>query len=167
MVHLECLISLLDEHSKKYENFAFIGDFNVNTSDSSMKEFCSLNGLKNLISKPTCYKNSEKPTCNDFILTNQPTLFQRSAVLETGLSGFHLLTVKEFKMSFQKRKPQIITYRNYKNYDNDVFRSEIQTFCSLKETDLGLFKESIFCIFDKHAPIRKKIPSCKRSPFHD
>ena len=44
--HLECLNSLLDEHSK---NFIFIGDFNMNTSDSSMKEFCSLNGIKNQI----------------------------------------------------------------------------------------------------------------------
>ena len=163
--HLECLNSLLDEHSKKYENYVFIGDFNVNTSDSSMKEFCSLNGLKNLINEPTCYKNSEKPTCIDLILTNQPTLFQRSAVLETGLSDFHLLTVTEFKMSFQKCKPRIITYRNYKNYDNDVFRSEIQTFCSLNETDLGLFKESIFCIFNKLAPIRKKYLRANEAPF--
>ena len=84
--HLECLNSLLDEHSKKYENYVFIGDFNVNTSDSSMKEFCSLNGLKNLINEPTCYKNSEKPTCIDLILTNQLTLFQSSDVVETGLS---------------------------------------------------------------------------------
>ena len=153
--HLECLNSLLDEHSKKYENFVFIGDFNVNTSDSSMKEFCSLNGLKNLINKPTYYKNSEKPTCIDSILANQPTLFQRSA----------FLTVTEFKMSFQKCKPRIITYRNYKNYDNDVFRSEIQTFSSLNETDLGLFKESIFCIFNKHAPIRKKYLRANEAPF--
>ena len=36
------------------------------------------------------------------------------------------------------------------------FRSEIQTFCSLNETNLGLFTESIFCIFNKHAPIRKR-----------
>ena len=57
--------------------------------------------------------------------------------LETGLD-FHLLRVTEFKMSFQKCKPHIITYRNYKNYDNDVFRSEIQSF--LNETYLGLLK---------------------------
>ena len=122
--HLEYLNSVLDEHSKKYENYVFIGYFNVNTG-ISMKEFCSLNGLKNLTNEPTCYKNSEKPTCIDLILTNQPTLFQRSAVLETGLSDFHLLTVTKFKISFQKCKAHIITYRNYKNYDNDVFRSEI------------------------------------------
>ena len=59
-------------------------------------------------------------------------------------------------MNFQKCKPHYITYRNYKNYDNDAFRSESQSFCSLNETNLGLFKESIFRIFNKHRPIRKK-----------
>ena len=68
-------------------------------------------------------------------------------------------------MSFQKCKPRIITYRNYKNYDNDVLRSEIQTFCSLNETDLGLFKKSIFCIFNKLAPIRKKYLRANEAPF--
>ena len=58
--HLECLNSLL-------------GDFNVNTSDSFMKKFCSLNGFKNLINDPTYCKNSEKPTCIDLELTNQST----------------------------------------------------------------------------------------------
>ena len=128
----------------------------MNTSDSSMKEFCNLKGLKNLIIEPTCYKNSGKLTCIDLLLTNQPTLFQRKAVLETGVSDFHLLTVTKFKMSFQKFKPHIITYQNCKSYDNDVLRSEIQTFCSLDETDIGLFNESIFCSFNKHAPVRKK-----------
>ena len=48
----------------------------------------------------------------------------------TELSDFHLLTFTEFKTSFQKYKPHIITYRNYKNYGNDVFIPEIQIFCS-------------------------------------
>ena len=51
------------------------------------------------------------------------------------------------------------------NFDNDAFRSEIQSFCSLNETDLGLFKESIFCIFNKHAPIRKKYLRANEAPF--
>ena len=79
----------------------------MNTSESSMKEFCSLNGLKNIINEPTCYKNSGK-TCIDLILPNQRTSCHHSTVLETGLSDFHLLTVTEFKMNFQKCKPHII-----------------------------------------------------------
>ena len=88
--HLECLNSVLDEYSKKYENYVFIGEFNVNSSDSSMKEFCNLNGLRNLINEPTCYKNSEKPTCIDLIITNQATLFQHSTVFEARLSDLLL-----------------------------------------------------------------------------
>ena len=37
--NLECLNSLLDEYSKKYENYVFIDDFNMNASGGSMKEF--------------------------------------------------------------------------------------------------------------------------------
>ena len=96
----------------------------------------------------------EKATCIDLILTNQPTLFQHSTVLETGLSDFHLLKNTEFKISFQKCTSHIITYWNYKNYDNNAFRSEIQRF-SLNKTDLGLFNESIFFIFNNYASIRK------------
>ena len=45
------------------------------------------------------------------------------------------------------------------------FRSEIQTFCSLNETNLGVFTESIFCIFNKHAPIRKRYLRANEAPF--
>ena len=69
----------------------------MNISDSSIKKFCSLNELENLISEPTCYKNSEKTTYADLILASQSTLFQHKIVLETGFSDFHLPTVTEFK----------------------------------------------------------------------
>ena len=62
--HLEYLNSILDEYSKKYENYVFIGDFNVDMSDCSMKEFCSLNGLKNLITNQHATRT----------LKNQPAL---------------------------------------------------------------------------------------------
>ena len=68
-------------------------------------------------------------------------------------------------MSFQTYKPRIITYRIYRNDGNDAFRTEIQIFYCLSETDLGLFKESVFCIFNKHAPIRKKYLRANEAPF--
>ena len=92
-----------------------------------MKEFCTLNELKNLINEPTCFKNPEKPICIDLILTNQPTYFQLSTVLETGLSVFNLVTVTEFRMGFMKSKPRIIAYRDYKKFNNNAFRFEIQS----------------------------------------
>ena len=72
---------------------------------------------------------------------------QLSTYLENGLSDFHLLTVREFKMGFTKYTSRTITYRDYKNFNNKVFRSEIQSLSS-SEADLGFFKDSIFHIFN-------------------
>ena len=129
-----------------------------------MKEFCNLNGLKSLINECTCSKNPQKPTCIDLILTNRPAYFQSSPVLETGLSDFDLLTVTKFKMCFTKSKPRIITYRDYKKFNNNAFRSEIQSPYS-SEPDLGFFKDSIFHIFNKLAPIKKKYLRASEAPF--
>ena len=66
----------IDLYSKSYENIKLIGDYNVEISDSHMDSFCAIYHLKSLIKKPTCYKNLEKPTCMDLILTNSPRQFQ-------------------------------------------------------------------------------------------
>ena len=63
---------VIDEHSKTYDNFIFIGDFNEVIDENSMKHFCDINCLKNLIKVATCLKNPDKPTCNDLILKIGP-----------------------------------------------------------------------------------------------
>ena len=86
-----------------------MGDFLVTMDDKFMIDFCELNNLSSLTGKPTCYKNFDKLTCIDLILTSKPSYSRHSNVFETGLSDFHLLTVTEFKMGFQKLKPGVIT----------------------------------------------------------
>ena len=92
----------------------FIGDFNVTMDDKFTIDFCKLIVLSSLINKLARYKNLDKPTRIDLILTNKPSYFQQSNVFDTGLTDFLLLTVTEFKMGFQKNKPQVITYRIYR-----------------------------------------------------
>ena len=158
--HLECLNHLIDEHSSSFDHFIFIGDFNVSTNHNSIN-VCDLNGLRNLINVPTCFNN---PTSIDLILTNRPSYFQRSTVFETDLSDFHLLTITEFKTSFQKREPKIIKYRDYKNFDNHNFRSEILQ-RNFNYTDLRTFKKTVFNIFNKYAPIKRKYVRANEAPF--
>ena len=67
-------------------------------------------------------------------------------------------------MGFTKSKPRIITYRDYKKFNNSACRSEIQILCS-SETELGFFKDSIFHIFSKHAPIKKNYLCANEAPF--
>ena len=56
-----------------------------------MEDFCSLNNLKSLIKKLTCYKNHENPSCIDLILTNRSGYFQHSNAFEIGIYDIHLL----------------------------------------------------------------------------
>ena len=161
--HLECLNRIMDEFSKNYDNVIFLGDFNTSINDNAMKSFCSLKDLTSLIDQPTCYKSPGKPTCIDLILTNRPNYFQQNNVFETGLSDFHMMVVTELKMGFQKLKPHIVAYRDYEHFDNEKFRSDIENCAS--EKNLKCFKGIVFCIFNKHAPIKRKYVRANEALF--
>ena len=60
----------------------------------------------------------------DLIVTNRPRSFCNSDSLETGLSDFHKLIVTVLKTFFKKQSSKIISYRNYKNFSNDLFRTD-------------------------------------------
>ena len=75
------------------KNILILGDFNVSVKQSHIKCFRDNYGLKILIIKPTCYKNSENPTSINLMLTNVPRSFQSTCVAETGLSDFHFMAL--------------------------------------------------------------------------
>ena len=83
--YLENLHKGLALYSSKYENFIVLGDFNVGMDNSDMTVFCDTHNLKCLIKEPTCYKNSENPSCIDLILTNNRKC---SCVVETACQIF-------------------------------------------------------------------------------
>ena len=75
-----------------------------------MKVFCDSCEFKSLIEDATCYKNPKNPSCINLILTNNPNSFQKSGVIETGLSDFLKMTVTVMETTFKKLKPNIIYY---------------------------------------------------------
>ena len=75
-----------------------------------------------------------------------------------------MLTVTEFKIGFQKLKPQVITYRNYKNFNNDRFQAAIKT-CGFDPNNTSSFKETILSNFNKYGPIEKKCIRANEAPF--
>ena len=99
-----------------------LGDFNVEIEEANMKSVCENYNLKSLIKQPSCYKNPNKPTCIDLILTKVPRMFQSICVIETGLSDFHLMTVTVMRKNFKKIRPGVINYRSYKDFSNEPFR---------------------------------------------
>ena len=157
--HLQEIGKGLEYYSSKYENFIVLGDFNEEMPNPHMSEFCALYNVTNLIKEPTCYKNVDKPTSIDHILTNHARCFQHSGIYETGLSDFQKLTFTVLKIFYAKQKPRIINYRDYKNFNNITFRMDLLKELSLSKLhkgDLDKFKFIVNDLLESHAPMKEK-----------
>ena len=85
-----------------------------------------------------CFKNPKNPSCIDLFLTNTMRGFQETQVFETGLSDFHKLVVTVLKSTFPKSLPKMITYRSYKNFSNDLFGDDLNSFLSKENMTIDL-----------------------------
>ena len=74
--------------------------------------------------EPTCYRNSENPSSIDFILANNPRSFFKTSSFLTGLSDCHKLVLSVLKTTFCKSTPNEITYRNFKNFEEESLNQE-------------------------------------------
>ena len=144
-----------------------MGDFNAEMTNIHLEEFCASYNLKNLIKRPTCFKNLENPACIDHVLTNQPKSFHSSSVFETGLSDFHKLTLTVLKVCHAKHKPKIIQHRDFPNKRETCYRRSHQR-CSIKKGVLRKFTKSTgkhlyhSLFFNKVAGLRPAILLKKR-----
>ena len=96
----------------------------MNTKVECMQSFLKLYGHTILISKPLCYKNPERFSSTDRILTNSLSSFKNSFAIETCLSDFYKMTITVMKTTFQKLKPKLIYYQDYSMFSNDKFGEE-------------------------------------------
>ena len=168
--NLDLLRRSLDLYSAEYEHFIIVGDFNTEITQTSMKVFCDSYEYKNLIKNATGYKNPEKPSCIDLILTNNPNSFQNLGVPETGLSDFHKMTVTIMKTTFEKLKPNIMHYRDYRKFSNDKFGENLISRLSSENIRVdfnGMEKFLQICIktLDELAPQKKKYSRGNNMPF--
>ena len=72
--------------------------------------------VQNISKKPACHKNPNNPSWVDLILTNKGKFFQRSCVIETGLSDFHKMTVTALKIRHRNLEPKVVYYRDQKKF---------------------------------------------------
>ena len=145
-----------------------MGDFNTEMSNPHMSELCTLYNFTNLIKECTCYKNLDKPTFIDHILTNHARCFQHSAIYETGLSDFHKLTFTVLNMFYAKQKPRIVKYRGYKNFNKITFRMDLLKelyLSNLQNGDFDRLKFIVNNLLESHAPMKEKSIRRNQAPF--
>ena len=123
----------LDKLNSTYDNLALLGDFNAEPEKESISELLNLYNLRNLVKQNICFKNPDKPTCIDLILTNSAK-----------------------KQHFPKQKPNVVIHQEYKNLHNDYFRIELENVLlkyDFNNIDYDNFIETFLTVLDKHAPI--------------
>ena len=81
-------------------------------------------------------------------------------MFETGLSGFHKLTITVLKQYFPKLKPKVVNHRDYQSFQNNEFRAELDN--EMLKHDLGNMDDQHFLnifieILNKHAPMKEKL----------
>ena len=81
---------------------------------------------KNIVSEKTCFKSKSSPSYIDFFITNSPNSFQNTSTITTGLSDFHKMVITVLKVTFTKNKPKFITYRDFKLFNEERFKTDLK-----------------------------------------
>ena len=103
--------------------------------------------IKNIVKQKTCFKNPDRPTFIDLILTNSSRSFQDTCTIQTGFSNFNKLVVTALKLYFPKQKPNIQTSRDYQKLSKPYELSKLNV-CNLEfEHFLNIFIE----VLNNHA----------------
>ena len=155
--HHSNISAALEKLCADYENIILLDDFNVKVKEKNIPDFMSTYNLKSLVKQKTCFKNPDNPSCIDLILTNSPRSFQDSSMFERGFSDFHKLTIKVLKQYFPKPKPKIVNYRDYRNFRNEEFRTELDN--KILKHDINNIEYQHFLnifieILNKYAPMK-------------
>ena len=72
------------------------------------------------------------------------------------------------KQYYPKQKPKVVFYRKYKNFRNDLFRSELENELSnydINNIEYDIFLGTFLKILDKYAPMKKKYLRANHATF--
>ena len=78
------------------------------------------------------------------------------------------MTVTVMRTYFKKQEPNIITYREYRNFSNEKLRHDLINDLNKSNIDisqLDLFIESVLNTLNKQAPVKKSYIRSNQAPF--
>ena len=157
--------SALYKYSQDYERFLLIGDFNAEDTEPCLSEFLYEHNSENIVKDKTCFKSLNNPSCIDLFLTNFPSSFQNTCTITTGLSDFHKMVITVTKMTFHKNPPKEIYYRDYKKFNQDIFKEELANELYECDSCYNNFEEIFLNVLNKHAPLKKKFLRANHPPY--
>ena len=93
-------------------------------------------------------------------------MFQNVKTYETGLSDFHKLVVSTMKLSYKKRLPRMIKYRDYKYFSNEHFKNSLyEKRTNNTELDYNGFENIVLNLLSSQAPFKKRMVRANQRVF--
>ena len=147
-----------------------LGDLNINLINNQKhtpngikryQEFCSLHGLKQLISSPTRITDNSSSLL-DHVLTNSTDRISQSGVVDTGLSDYQLIycTRKVNRTKFNTHK--YIRTRSLKNYSQSSYLEKLNeinfpSYSKFKDINDAYsdFIGKVTSVIDQIAPVKE------------
>ena len=106
--------------------------------------------MTNIIIANTCFEK-EKGASVDVWLTNRPRSFQKTSIIETGLSDHHKMILLLFRSNFARILPKTIEYRNYNMFDSKNFLLYLDQ--ELLKGEMYTGKSEMFAYFYKRIQV--------------
>ena len=149
------LSDLLNFYSNKYDNKVVLGDFNLEPSSPSMLSFMDSQNFVSFIKNKTCFKGTV--SCIDLILTNRKYSFKNTSSYEIELNDHRHLIYSVMKTTFKCEESKKIIYRNYSNFSQKDFQSDLLLNIGDRKNDYLEFEKNVVEMLDKNAPKKTKI----------
>ena len=156
------------------KSFYLIGDFNVDLSKipNSLTSLFDAYDLKNVITKPTCFKNVNNPSLLDGVITNSPLRLLTHFNLCIGISDCHNLVGGITRMNAPKIIPRKIVYRSFKSFDDVEFNNDLSRtpfhVCEIFDDpsdQLWFHNKLLTEVIELHAPLKNKTVKIKQLPY--
>ena len=144
----------LDKYSKHYDKFMLVGDFNAEESEPCLSQFLYEYNARKHVKENTCFKNALNPSCIDLFITNSPLSFQNTIAVSNGLSDCHKMVITVIKMSFKTHFLIERLYKDYKHFDQNKFKNNLNEKLSEGISNYESFQTTFIEVLNKHVPLR-------------
>ena len=162
---IDILCKIIDKCTAEGLKTILVGDLNIDVSKS---QHCLLNvfdvqGVKNIVKQPTCFKNVNNPSIIDLVISNVSTRLKDVTCIETGLSDFHSMVCFATKMAVKQRKTKTVTYRCYKKFNDDKYMQDL-SFVPFHIADIfddindeyWVYETLLKDVINEHAPLKTR-----------
>ena len=160
---LENLSSIPGHYSRVYDNYIFLGDFNMQTNYHALTSFIQLLNFFNLIKTNTCFKG--KGHYIELILPKGK--YWHSPTFEAGLSDHHHLVYSILKTCFKREESKHFIYHDYKNFNKINFRMELENKLQEYWKHWKKFKKTFVNVVGLHVPRKTKVLRGNHKPHVD